>query len=86
MPEVPGNPPHLGFIRSPWDWYVSVYSKHSSNSPDVRRKKPIPWFELFSRGAELGFADTVKALLTEAPLVDDREISDPETKAYLLYR
>ena len=49
--------PILGFVRNPWDYYVSWYSFQSA------RQAPNALFECASRRGELDFKDTVTNLL-----------------------
>lgn len=50
--------PLLGSVRNPWDYYVSWYSFQSA------KPQPNVLFEAASEGGRLGFAGTVRNLLT----------------------
>jgi hypothetical protein len=56
--------PVLGFVRNPWDWYVSMFF-------DYRRKRQYVLGVLSDRG-KLGFGPTIRRFLT---LGDDNEES-----------
>ena len=47
--------PVIGFVRNPWDWYVSMFF-------DYRSKKQYV-YQILSNGGSLGFADTVSRFL-----------------------
>jgi hypothetical protein len=47
--------PVIGFVRNPWDWYVSVFHDYA--------RKPQHVFDVLSQGKTLGFKDTVKNFL-----------------------
>jgi hypothetical protein len=56
--DLPGDFSHLpviGFVRNPWDWYVSMYF-------DYRRKQQYV-FQIMSQGGVLGFEETVTRFL-----------------------
>jgi len=57
--DLPGELSHLpviGFVRNPWDWYVSMYF-------DYRRKRQYI-FQIVSDGGAPGFEETVARFLT----------------------
>lgn len=56
LPEKYSGLPVLGFVRNPWDWYVSMYF-------DYKRKQQFVFQILSDRGA-LGFQPTVTRFLT----------------------
>ena len=62
LPEEHGDLPVIGFVRNPWDWYVSMFY-------DYRRKQQYV-FQVLSERGRLGFRDTVVRFLT---LGDDDE-------------
>jgi hypothetical protein len=56
--DLPGAYAHLpviGFVRNPWDWYVSMYF-------DYKRKQQYV-FQILSKGGDLGFEATVTRFL-----------------------
>jgi hypothetical protein len=56
--DLPGEYAHLpviGFVRNPWDWYVSMYF-------DYKRKQQYI-FQIISKGGDLGFEKTVARFL-----------------------
>jgi len=50
--------PVIGFVRSPWSYYVSWYSFQSA------RPQPNALFRLLSRGGQLDFAGTIRNMLS----------------------
>jgi hypothetical protein len=50
--------PALGFVRNPWDFYVSWYSFQ------IQKQKPNALFMVTSKDKTLGFADTIERLLS----------------------
>lgn len=57
LPPGLSHLPVLGFVRSPWSYYVSWYAFQSS------RPQPNPLFRVLSNGGQLGFAATIGNLL-----------------------
>ncbi len=55
LPEEFSHLPVIGFVRNPWDWYVSMCF-------DYRRKKQYV-YQIISRGGVLGFNETVSRFL-----------------------
>ena len=55
LPEKFSDLPIIGFVRNPWDWYVSM-------NFDYRRKQQYV-YQIISRGGALGFAETVSRFL-----------------------
>jgi len=55
LPEEFSHLPVIGFVRNPWDWYVSMFF-------DYRRKQQYV-FEILSDGGKLGFEETVSSFL-----------------------
>ncbi len=55
LPAAFSHLPVIGFVRNPWDWYVSMYS-------DYQRKQQYV-FEIISDGGTLGFEATVSRFL-----------------------
>ena len=55
LPETFSHLPVIGFVRNPWDWYVSMYF-------DYRRKRQYV-FEIISEGGNVGFKGTVSRFL-----------------------
>lgn len=47
--------PVIGFVRNPWDWYVSMYANYSA--------KQQRYFQLLSEAGTLDFAATVRRYL-----------------------
>lgn len=64
VPAPFGHLPLLGFVRSPWSYYVSWFFFQS------RRPRPNILYQVLSDHGALGFADTVRNLLM---LGDDDE-------------
>lgn len=56
LPVAFSHLPVIGFVRNPWDWYVSMYT-------DYRRKQQYVFGILSERGT-LGFEETVSRFLT----------------------
>lgn len=56
LPRAYAGLPVIGFVRNPWDWYVSAFH-------DYRRKRQYI-FQLISEEGRLGFAETVRRFLT----------------------
>ena len=56
LPEQFAHLPVIGFVRNPWDWYVSMYC-------DYRRKQQYVYQLLSDRGA-LGFEETTARFLS----------------------
>lgn len=56
LPYCYGHLPVIGFVRNPWDWYVSWYAFNQ-----VRPRSPI--FTVASDNGTLGFAPTVHNML-----------------------
>ena len=57
LPPDLSHLPVLGFVRSPWSYYVSWYAFQSS------RPQPNPLFRVLSADGRLGFAGTVANML-----------------------
>ena len=55
LPETYSHLPVIGFVRNPWDWYVSMYF-------DYRRKQQYV-YEIISEGSAVGFKETVSRFL-----------------------
>ncbi len=55
LPETFSHLPVIGFVRNPWDWYVSMYF-------DYRRKQQYV-YEIISDGDAVGFEETVSRFL-----------------------
>ena len=55
LPEEFSHLPVIGFVRNPWDWYVSMYF-------DYRRKQQY-LFQIVSEGGALGFEATATRFL-----------------------
>jgi len=55
LPGVFSHLPVIGFVRNPWDWYVSMFF-------DYRRKQQYV-FEIISDGGVVGFKETVSRFL-----------------------
>ena len=55
LPETFSHLPVIGFVRNPWDWYVSMFF-------DYRRKQQYV-FEIISDGGAVGFKETVSRFL-----------------------
>ncbi len=55
LPEACSHLPVIGFVRNPWDWYVSMFF-------DYRRKQQYV-FEIISEGGVVGFKETVSRFL-----------------------
>ena len=55
LPESFAQLPVIGFVRNPWDWYVSMIS-------DYRRKQQYV-YEIISEGGDVGFKETVSRFL-----------------------
>jgi len=55
LPSVYSNLPVIGFVRNPWDWYVSMFNDY--------RRKPQYVFRTLSNGGQLDFSDTVTRFL-----------------------
>ncbi len=55
LPEEYSHLPVIGFVRNPWDWYVSMFG-------DYRRKQQYV-FEIISDGGALDFEATVSRFL-----------------------
>ena len=55
LPEEFSHLPVIGFVRNPWDWYVSMFF-------DYRRKKQYV-YQIISREGALGFEETVSRFL-----------------------
>ena len=64
LPERFSDLPVIGFVRNPWDWYVSMCS-------DYRRKQQYV-YQIISRGGALGFEETVSRFLN---LGDNSDLS-----------
>jgi len=67
IPRDYAHLPVLGFVRSPWSYYVSWYTFQSG------RQVPNPVYRTASDAGRLGFADTIRNLLTlgsRSPLLD----------------
>ena len=58
LPDSCAALPLLGSVRNPWDYYVSWYAFQSA------MPNPNPVFRVASAGGRLGFADSVRNLLT----------------------
>ena len=56
LPRTFSHLPVIGFVRNPWDWYVSMYF-------DYRRKQQYV-FEIISEGGVAGFEKTVTRFLS----------------------
>ncbi len=56
LPAEYSDLPVIGFVRNPWDWYVSMYYDH--------RRKPQFVFRVLSENGTLGFEETVSRFLT----------------------
>lgn len=56
LPAAFSHLPVIGFVRNPWDWYVSMHS-------DYRRKQQYIYGIISERG-ELGFEETIFRFLT----------------------
>lgn len=56
LPKAYCNKPVFGFIRNPWDWYVSWYA---FNTPNPRN----PLFSFISKHGTLNFHDTIRNLV-----------------------
>lgn len=55
LPETFSHLPVIGFVRNPWDWYVSMYF-------DYRRKQQYV-LKVLSEGRDLDFVETVSRFL-----------------------
>ncbi len=55
LPAAHAHLPVIGFVRNPWDWYVSMYS-------DYRRKSQFV-YRILSDGGTFGFERTVTRFL-----------------------
>ncbi len=55
LPAAYAHLPVIGFVRNPWDWYISMYS-------DYRRKRQFV-FQILSDRGTLGFERTVSRFL-----------------------
>ena len=55
LPEEFSHLPVIGFVRNPWDWYVSMFF-------DYRRKRQYV-YQILSAGGALGFEATVSRFL-----------------------
>ncbi len=55
LPESFSHLPVIGFVRNPWDWYVSMFF-------DYRRKQQYV-YEIISEGGDVGFKGTVARFL-----------------------
>lgn len=55
LPAEYVNLPVIGFVRNPWDWYISMFF-------DYRRKQQYV-FQILSQGGSLGFHETVARFL-----------------------
>ena len=55
LPEKFSHLPVIGFVRNPWDWYVSMFF-------DYRRKRQFV-YQIISEHGALGFAATVSRFL-----------------------
>jgi len=55
LPEEYSSLPVIGFVRNPWDWYVSMFFDY--------RRKPQFVFRILSEGGTLGFEATVERFL-----------------------
>jgi len=67
--KLPGTLAHLpvmGFVRNPWDWYVSWYAFNAE------RRGMNPLFTVLSDNGRLAFKETVDNMLR---LSEDRELS-----------
>lgn len=56
LPKAYEGLPVIGFVRNPWDWYVSAFH-------DYRRKRQYV-FQVISEEGRLGFDETVRRFLT----------------------
>jgi hypothetical protein len=76
LPDTCTALPLLGSVRNPWDYYVSWYAFQSA------MPRPNPVFRVVSSQGRLGFADSVRNLLTlgEQPaLLDAVRAGLPDT-------
>ena len=55
LPEKYAHLPVIGFVRNPWDWYVSMFF-------DYRRKQQFV-YQIISEGGALSFAATISRFL-----------------------
>jgi hypothetical protein len=55
LPEACSHLPVIGFVRNPWDWYISMFS-------DYRRKQQYV-YEIISEGSDIGFEETTSRFL-----------------------
>jgi hypothetical protein len=60
IPNSYANLPRFGFVRNPWDWYVSLYHYFTHVARD-------PLFEAISQGRAFGFTDTILRALDAEP-------------------
>lgn len=58
VPEESRHLPMVGFVRNPWDWYVSWYSFLQIQKPGTE-----PLFEVLSNNGNIGFKNTIINLL-----------------------
>lgn len=63
--------PTLGFVRNPWDFYVSWYSFQ------MQKQHSNPLFMVTSKAKTLGFSDTIERLLA---LHEDEELLSAVTR------
>ena len=62
LPEKYRHLPVIGFVRNPWDWYVSMYF-------DYRRKQQYV-YQIISAGGNAGFEETVSRFLRLGDMSD----------------
>lgn len=56
LPDAFRRLPVIGFVRNPWDWYVSMYFNYRAKRQYI--------FEIVTRGCDMPFAETVERFLT----------------------
>jgi hypothetical protein len=60
IPQTHRHLPCFGFVRNPWDWYVSAYHYFTLVTDD-------PLFRELSRSRTLSFADTLRSAFESEP-------------------
>ena len=59
--------PVLGFVRNPWDWYVSWYHFVLDQSERLKDQPPGPWTVIFDRG-RASFKEAITAACSGVPV------------------
>ena len=56
LPAALRHLPVIGFVRNPWDWYVSMYFNYQAKRQYI--------FDIVTRGSDMAFTEAVERFLT----------------------